>query len=83
MLAVNPKTGEWLVGLVAGRQAITNPENIYSIKRFMGRKYEDPEVQKALKHITSKVAKAANGDVRVVLNGAERECEASLRSLVS
>ena len=49
VVAVNPKTGERLVGQVARRQAITNPENtIFSVKRFMGRKFDDAEVQKAL-----------------------------------
>ncbi|TME29854.1 MAG: molecular chaperone DnaK, partial [Chloroflexi bacterium] len=72
VVAVNPKTGERLVGQVARRQAITNPENtIFSVKRFMGRKYDDVEVQKALKVVPYKVAKASNGDVRVVLNGKE------------
>src|ERR1700687_2238381 len=72
VVAVNPKTGERLVGQVARRQAITNPENtILSVKRFMGRKFDDAEVQKALKHVPYKVAKASNGDVRVVLNGKE------------
>src|ERR1700730_4377770 len=72
VVAVNPKTGERLVGQVARRQAITNPENtIFSVKRFMGRKFDDAEVQKALKVVPYKVAKASNGDVRVVLNGKE------------
>jgi len=72
VVAVNPKTGERLVGQVARRQAITNPENtIFSVKRFMGRKYDDAEVQKALKVVPYKVGKASNGDVRVVLNGKE------------
>src|SRR6266516_921006 len=72
VVAVNPKTNERLGGQVARRQAITNPENtIFSVKRFMGRKYDDVEVQKALKVVPYKVAKASNGDVRVVLNGKE------------
>src|SRR5205807_402106 len=72
VVAVNPKTGERLVGQVARRQAITNPENtIFSVKRFMGRKFDDVEVQKALKVVPYKVAKASNGDVRVVLGGRE------------
>jgi molecular chaperone DnaK len=70
VVAVNPKTNERLVGQVARRQAITNPENtIFSIKRFMGRKYDDPEVQKALKIVPYKVTKAPNGDVRVSMAG--------------
>jgi molecular chaperone DnaK len=72
VVAVNPKTGERLVGQVARRQAITNPENtIFSVKRFMGRKFDDAEVQKALKFVPYKVAKASNGDIRVILNGKE------------
>ncbi len=72
VVAVNPKTGERMVGQVARRQAIINPENtIFSIKRFMGRKYNDPEVQKALKIVPYKVTEAPNGDCRVVMGGKE------------
>jgi len=71
VVAVN-KNGERLVGRVARNQAITNPENtIFSIKRFMGRKFDDPEVQKALKLVPYNVAKAPNGDLRVELAGKE------------
>ncbi|HKS92948.1 MAG TPA: Hsp70 family protein, partial [Tepidiformaceae bacterium] len=60
------KGGERLVGQVAKRQAVTNPENtIFSIKRFMGRKLDDPEVQRDLKLVPYNVGKAANGDVQV------------------
>ena len=70
VVAVNPKSGERLVGQIARRQAVTNPENtIFSVKRFMGRKYDDAEVQKALKVVPYKVSKAANGDVRVSMAG--------------
>src|SRR6186713_2784946 len=66
------KSGERLVGQVAKRQAITNPENtVFSVKRFMGRKFQDPEVQKAIQHIPYKVKAASNGDVRVVMGGKE------------
>jgi len=72
VVAVNPKTGERMVGQVARRQAIVNPENtIFSIKRFMGRKYNDAEVQRALEHIPYQVKEAPNGDVRVVLGDKE------------
>jgi molecular chaperone DnaK len=72
VVAVNPKNGERTVGQVARRQAVLNPENtIFSIKRFMGRKYSDAEVQKALKFVPYKVSAAPNGDVRVHMGGKE------------
>ncbi len=71
VVAVN-KNNERLVGRVARNQAITNPENtIFSIKRFMGRKFDDPEVQRDLSRTPYKVTKAPNGDVRVLLGGKE------------
>lgn len=71
VVAVN-KNGERLVGQVARRQAVMNPENtIFSIKRFMGRKFKDAEVQHALKFVPYKVTEAPNGDVRVHLDGKE------------
>ncbi|MCC7365493.1 MAG: molecular chaperone DnaK [Dehalococcoidia bacterium] len=64
------KTGERLVGQVAKRQAVTNPENtIFSIKRFMGRKGDDPEVTRDLKLVPYNVSRAANGDARVDMGG--------------
>ena len=70
VVAINPKNNERLVGQIARRQAITNPENtIASVKRFMGRKFNDPVVQEALQHVSYKVVDATNGDVRVVMNG--------------
>src|SRR5205085_6963347 len=60
------KSGERLVGQVAKRQAITNPENtIFSIKRFMGRKFEDPEVNRDKQLVPYRVVKADNGDAWV------------------
>ena len=62
------KTGERLVGAVAKRQAITNPENtIYSIKRFMGRRYD--EVGEEIKMVPYKVVRGANNDARVEIMG--------------
>ncbi|MFN0277857.1 MAG: molecular chaperone DnaK [Pyrinomonadaceae bacterium] len=62
------KDGNRLVGQVAKRQAVTNPENtLYSIKRFMGRKYD--EVSDEIKQVPYKVEKASNGDVRVSAEG--------------
>ncbi len=64
------KNGERLVGEVAKRQAITNSENtIFSIKRFMGRKYDDPEVDRDRRLVPFKVVRAANGDAWVEAGG--------------
>src|SRR5918997_6344366 len=64
------KGGERLVGQVAKRQAITNPENtVFSIKRFMGRRWDDPEVQRTIKLVPYKVEKDPKSDgVRVVVS---------------
>ena len=72
IVATNPKTGERLVGQVAKRQAVINPENtVFSVKRFMGAKFDDPAVEKACKYVPYEVRKAPNGDVRVVMNDRE------------
>src|SRR3989442_2664299 len=64
------KTGERLVGQVAKRQAVTNPENtVFSIKRFMGRKFD--EVSEEMKMVPYKVVRAGNGDARISANGKE------------
>jgi molecular chaperone DnaK len=71
VVAVN-KNHERLVGRVARNQAVVNPENtVFSIKRFMGRKFDDPEVKKALSRVPYKVNNAPNGDIRVILDGRE------------
>src|SRR5262245_58752473 len=62
------KDGEILVGQIAKRQAVTNPENtVSSIKRFMGRRFE--EVAEEIKKVPYKVVKASNGDARVEIRG--------------
>jgi len=69
IVAIN-KNGERLVGEVAKRQAITNPENtVFSIKRFMGRKYSDPEVERDKRLVPYKVIRANNGDAWVEVQG--------------
>jgi molecular chaperone DnaK len=71
VVAVN-KNHERLIGRVARNQAVVNPENtVFSIKRFMGRKFNDPEVNAAIEKLPYKVTEAPNGDVRVVLDGKE------------
>ncbi|MBA7593520.1 Chaperone protein DnaK [subsurface metagenome] len=62
------KSGERLTGQVAKRQAITNPDNtIFSIKRLMGRKFTDPEVEQDRKILPYKIVEASNGDAKVVM----------------
>jgi len=71
VVAIN-KNHERLVGRVARNQAIVNSQNtIYSIKRFMGRKYEDQEVQRTLPRIPYTALPAENGDVRVMMDEKE------------
>ena len=70
VVAFNSKSGERLVGQVARRQAVTNPDNtIFSVKRLMGRKYTDAEVQKAIKILPYKIVERPNGDAAVVMGG--------------
>ncbi|OQW30032.1 MAG: molecular chaperone DnaK [Nitrospira sp. SG-bin1] len=69
VVAITDKT-ERLVGQIAKRQAITNPENtIFSVKRLMGRKFKSREVQEAMKRLPYKVVEADNGDAHVELRG--------------
>jgi molecular chaperone DnaK len=64
------ESGERLVGQIAKRQSITNPENtIFSIKRLMGRKYDTTEVKEAMKHLPYKIVAASNGDAHVEVRG--------------
>ncbi|MSQ11098.1 MAG: molecular chaperone DnaK [Dehalococcoidia bacterium] len=70
VVAVNPKTGERYVGLVAKRQSVVNSENtVFSVKRLMGRKFDDPIVQEDLKRLPYKVVRAPNGDAHVLIGG--------------
>ena len=67
--AVSDK-GERLVGQIAKRQSITNPENtVFGVKRLIGRKYDSPEVQRDLKVLPFKIENADNGDVRIDVRG--------------
>ena len=69
MVAFNDK-GERLVGQIAKRQAITNPDNtIFAVKRLIGRKYESAEVQSDVKVLPYKISKAPNGDAQVQVRG--------------
>jgi len=64
------KNGEQLVGNAARRQAVTNPENtIFAAKRLIGRRFDDPNVQSAMKHLPYKVVEADNGDAWLEING--------------
>ena len=70
VVAVNTRSGERYVGQTAKRQAVTNPENtIFSVKRLMGRRYEDPEVQDAAGRLPYKIVAGENGDAHVEMAG--------------
>ena len=70
VVAINSRSGERYVGQVAKRQAVTNPENtLFSVKRLMGRKFDDPEVQAAFKRLPYKITRGPNGDAHVAMNG--------------
>src|SRR5919205_971100 len=66
VVAINPRSGERLVGTLAKRQAVTNPENtIFSAKRFIGHKFE--EVVNESQNVPYKIVKRSNGDVSIVV----------------
>ncbi len=70
VVAVNTKTDERFVGELARRQAITNHENtVYSAKRFIGRRFDDPSVKEDAKRVSFNLAKLENGDVGISLGG--------------
>ena len=64
------ESDERLVGQIAKRQAITNPENtVFGVKRLIGRKYASPEVQNDIKILPYKIEQASNGDTRISIKG--------------
>ena len=70
VVALNTRSSERYVGQIAKRQGVTNPENtLFSVKRLMGRKYDDVEVQEAIKKLSYKIVKAADGDAHVEMGG--------------
>lgn len=69
-IVAQSKTGERLVGLLAKRQAVTNPRNtIFQIKRFMGHNFDEPGVQSDIKNVPFEVRKASNGGIEVNMDG--------------
>ncbi|MBW2707072.1 MAG: molecular chaperone DnaK [Deltaproteobacteria bacterium] len=76
------ESGERLVGQIAKRQAITNPENtVFGVKRLIGRKYKSKEIQGDMKILPFKIEQAGNGDVRINLRG-KRHSAAEISSFV-
>jgi molecular chaperone DnaK len=70
VVATNPKSGERYTGLTAKRQAVTNSENtIYSVKRFMGRSFDEETIQRNMRLVPFKVMKHTNGDAYVEMGG--------------
>jgi molecular chaperone DnaK len=69
-IAAIGKNGDRLVGLLAKRQAVTNPENtIFGVKRYMGHKFSDEAIQKDVKHSPFKIGKGEGDGVEITLNG--------------
>ncbi len=69
-IVAQSKTGERLVGLLAKRQAVTNPKNtIFQIKRFMGHTFDEPSVQKDIKNVPFETRKSSNGGIEVNMAG--------------
>ena len=70
VVAVNARSSERYVGQTAKRQAVTNPENtVFSVKRLMGRKFEDTEVKTAIGRLPYKIVQSSNGDAHVEMAG--------------
>ena len=70
VVAVNSKTGERYVGQIAKRQAVTNPENtLFSVKRLMGRKFDDPEIKSAMTRLPYKIVQGPDGNAQVEMAG--------------
>ncbi|MCH8897089.1 MAG: molecular chaperone DnaK [Chloroflexi bacterium] len=70
VVAVNARSSERYVGQIAKRQAVTNPENtVFSVKRLMGRKFDDAEVKTAIDRLPYKIVRASNGDAHVEMAG--------------
>ena len=76
------ESGERLVGQIAKRQAITNPENtVFGVKRLIGRKFSSPVVQSDIKILPYKLEQASNGDIRINLRG-EKNSPAQISSFI-
>ena len=70
VIALNTRSGERYVGQVAKRQAVTNPENtLFSVKRLMGRKFDDSVVQGAINKLPYKIVNGTDGDAHVEMGG--------------
>ena len=70
VVATNPKTSERYTGLTAKRQAVTNPENtIHSVKRYMGRRFDEDSIQRDIELVPFQVTKHTNGDAYVSMSG--------------